>query len=78
MSKYVPTKQVIKAIRDSLALIDNFSAHDKVKKKHPQLGNFMKEACKEETSMSSKYLFGEELKKKLNERSNTMKALMRL
>ena len=80
----MPTSEVVKVIRDSLALIGNASAYiaqcrrqaiiDKVKPTGPQLAGFMKEICKEGMEEAGKDLFGPELKKKMNERADTIKA----
>lgn len=79
----MPTSEVVKVIHDSMALIGNALAYiaqcrrqaiiDKVKPTCPQLAGFMKEICKDGLEETGKKLFGPELKKKMNERADTIK-----
>ena len=78
----VPASEVLKVIRETLALVGNASAYiaqarrqaiiDKVKSSRPQLAAFMSEVCKEGSSEPCEELFGRDLKRKLSERAETI------
>lgn len=78
------TRDVIKVIRESFALIGNASSYvslnrrltiaDKVKESRPQLATFHREACSEDLGVSGRELFGPTVKNKLGERADTIKA----
>lgn len=80
----ISTKDVMKVIRESLALIGNASSYvsqnrrlaivDRVKESRPQLASFLKEVCSEDMGDSGRELFGPAVKKKLGERADTIKA----
>ena len=78
------TKDVMRVIRESLALIGNASSYvslnqrltivDKVKESRPQLASFLKEVCSEDLGDNGRESFGPAVKKKLGERADTIKA----
>ena len=80
----IPTKDVLKVVREALALIGNASSYistnrrmaiiDKVKVYRPRLASFLKEVCSEELGDAGGELFGPSAKKKLAERAETIKA----
>ena len=79
----MPTKDMVRVIRESLALIGNASSYvtlnrrltitDKVKESRPQLASFLKEVCSKDLGDSGGELFGPVVKK-LGERADTIKA----
>ena len=84
VDELMPTSEVFKVMQDTMALVGNSSAYitqvrrqtiiDKIKGTRPQLASFMKEVCKEDLSEPSKELFGSEVKQRLNERADIIKA----
>ena len=74
-------KDVMKVIRESLALIGNASSYvslnwrlaivDMVKESRLQLVSFLKEVCSEDLGDSSRELLSPAVKKKLGERADT-------
>ena len=80
----MPTKEVIRTIRETLALIGNASSYisnsrrsmivDKIRPSRPKLASFLKEVCAEDVGDTGKELFGPTIKKKISERADTIKS----
>ena len=80
----IPAKEVIRTIRETLALIGNASSYisnsrrsmivDKIRPSRPKLASFLKEVCAEDVGDTGKELFGPTIKKKISERADTIKS----
>ena len=80
----IPTKDVLRDTRDTLALIGNASSYishhrrlaivDKVEDFRPYLASFLKEVCLENVGDTEGDLFGPGVKKKIMNRADTLKA----
>ena len=79
----IPASEVIKVLKDTLALLGNAFNYvtqarrraliQTINKSHPRLGSFLKDICKDNLGNTGTESFGVEVRKKITEGATTIK-----